>query len=283
MKRSIPPVIISALVIILKNLNLKCLDEKEVGVWCMFKGFLNDNKANIIIVSLLVFVIWNYYVSIKERNNKRDIIRGFLGRYFTQHLNGDKKNHRITVFEIRYGIVLFFGYLWHTLIRFRYYYDCSKLKTRLARTPLPWVRYLSVLTRHGIPNEDYRVTVFKIHSSDAKPNSFAVYIHNLRQTEWVKLDNINTIDLKKISNLNQLSASDKSRVKKYMNKSKIQKFSALKILGRTPVHLGGIPLFGKDPQTTSHIIMYDSNKTAFSQVKDSLVFFSKYIEIALKN
>lgn len=281
----LPLFILSAAWAGLQAIDLKCLKNKEPSDWCYFLNFLDDKKIPIIWILIVGFTIYNLHIHNQERKRTENQIRSFLYLFFKSDLDEDKNNHRITIFKIKSGFSLFLMYIWNTISRIGYYSKCGKLRTRMIKTPLPvfWIKYLCVHSRYGLPNETYKATVFRLGKNESSIDCFAVHTYHQGQNQSVKLPDIRKINLKNSRNLKQLLASHQSKVKDYMRKSKIQSFHTLKILGRTPIYLGAIPLFTKKKNLRypTHIIMYDSNKKSFNNIEDKLVEISKYFEIIL--
>lgn len=272
----------------LETLNItSCYDKNGeiVDGYCKVKVHLIENRIWYALIILVLFALINFIVTYKENNKLINNLNDFLYQFFDNNLQREKENHRVTIFETKYGINIFFGYLWHTLARLKYYKNCNKLRYRYNKTPIPWFKYLVVHSRCGLPNENYRSTIFRLSRNEKDVNSFAEYSYHTGQTESAELPDIYNYDFTKESDLSNFSKSKQRKIETYMKKSKIVTFDSLKMFGRRTPYIAAIPLFTKKKSMNypTHIIMYDSLTKPFKEIQKELKDFSEFIEIILKN
>lgn len=293
MKKYISTAILTICLFILETVNTdKCYEcigkenilQKDLSTVCQISVHFEVNKiwyaGALIFLNLLYF----YYTDYKENNKTKKMLRQYLHRFFDNYLGGRNQDHRITVFRKRYGYQIFFRSLYHLFYRFKYYQKCNKLKAKLSKIPAPWSTYMVIYGRKGQPNEKFTSSVFKVTPHENEIDSFIAFIYHSGQVENVKLPNINYIDVDKFSNLEEVDNKRwKSLLDKYMTESKIENYNTLKLLGRRPKYLGGIPLFTKGAEIPSHIIMFDSDILDYINIKQEMFDFSGRLQILLSH
>lgn len=267
---------------------LETIDEKKCGseeILCLLQNSIFNYRIWYALVSILIFTLYQFYLVYKEGNKVSNNVYDFIHHFFENKLEKDKLQNRITVFQAKPGYSIIFNYLFHSFKRWGYYKQNNKLKIRFDKTPMPWFKYLVIHSRFGVPNENYRSTVFKVTNDEKDADSFIQYTYHSGQIESASLPNIYDIDLKKCRKLEDVARNKKSDVKKYMEKSKLKSFESLRILGRRTPYIAAIPLFLKKKSMNypTHIIMFDSNSISFEEIESSLKELAEHIEIILKN
>ncbi|MEW2920990.1 hypothetical protein AB1A65_05940 [Muricauda sp. ANG21] len=286
MKKTLPTVILSAILFFLQNLNLEnCLNLEEKTLSCFLKEHFYSAKSLYSAIALFLFIIYNWVIGYLEGNKVKNNLNDFLDKFFEDNLERKKENHRLTVFQTKWGFQIFFGYIWHTLSRLGYYRNCKKIKYRTDKTPVPWGKYLVIHSRCGMPNENYKSTIFRLYKDEKKVNSFAEYAYHTGQIESEVLPNIYELNFQNICNLQEVSRTNKKKVDTYMKKSHLRTFDSFRMFGRRTPYIAAIPLFTKKRSMNypSHIIMYDSISLDFKEIKKEMTALSNYIQIILIN
>ena len=286
MRQFLSTAFISLILFYLETLDLNdCLNTEEVSNYCTIKSHFIQNRIWYAIGSLALFTLYNLYAYYQKENTVVNNVNDFLDQFFENTLNRDKINHRLTVFETKYGIRLLFPFLIHTISRYKYYKNCNKLGYRIKKTPLPWCKYLTVHSRCGMPNQNFKATIFKLSKDEKNTDSFAEYAYHTGQIEYQSLPNIYDLEFKNIRKLEEVSHSKKTSVKNYMRKSHIRTFDSLRMFGRRTPYIAAIPLFTRKRSMfyPSHIIMYDSVTLPYKDVEEEMKSLSQYVQIILIN
>lgn len=287
MRQFLSTLLITLILFYLETLSLdNCLKLDNVTHYCHIKNHLIENRIWYAIGFLLAFAIYNFYFVYRSESKVKNNVNDFLDQFFEDNLSRDNSNHRLTVFQTNYGARFFVRYIFHTIARFQYYKKCNKIGYRLKKTPIPWVKYLTIHSRHGMPNQNYRATIFKLSKDEKNTDSFAEFAYHTGQIEHQALPNIYDLDFKNICNLEDISVErKKTLVKNYMKKSRIRTFDSLRMFSRRTPYIAAIPLFTKKRSMfyPSHIIMYDSITLPYKDIEEEMKTLSQYIQIILIN
>lgn len=277
--------ILSLALFYLETRELKQCSEPNLDWTCEMGNLIFINRLWLALCVIFSFLIYNYFLTYRENNQLKNNIYDFVFQFFENNLGRDKESNRITLFKKKYGYQFFFKYLYHNIIRHRYYNERNKLWLRYRKTPLPWSQYLVVYSRCGMPNENFKSSCFKVSTDDQAIDSFLVYCYHTGLVESRVLPNICDLNFDNISKFEEIPRNRRKEVQTYMDLSKVKSMNSLKLFGRRTPHIAAIPLFTKKKAMNypSHILMYDSLSKSFDDIEIQLKELCEYIEIILKN
>lgn len=230
--------------------------------------------------SLLLLQVILVYFPLSFKRKK--FIRDSLGHIINENLNGDVKNNRISIYEVKYGYEIIHKFIWLCLIKnFLAHYKKQTLKIYLTKEfPSPFQKYLVLGGRRGNPHENGTSTKFRVASNEKEISGIVSYVFYKESAEFVTLPDISSIKIDEYKKLGEIESKTKrDLVQRYMKIGKVNSFEKLKTFHRFPVKIYAAPIVDKQNDVFG-VIVFDSTTGSidYSQNLDTILGYCKLIE-----
>ena len=247
--------------------------------------WLYPNKIYIGIVSGLALLLIQFDFRNPFKIRKRKILKSIQDHYINDIFQGENEKNRITIFKVKRGYKIICKYVLRCFIKSWSEHRQKKLFLfYLKNLPIPYSKYLVQYSRNGHPYPKGSSTIFKVPANEQEISGIVAESFYKSKAKKISLP---VLDSKKVCNITSLknySGNEKTKIKKYMLKGKINSFDKFKSFHRYPSSIYAEPII-LDNETQWGCIVFDSidEKLQLDDCYKDFINYSKIVKSVISN